>query len=394
MKWRYYYYRQIKLVLLFLLLALGGKEARAEDELLGSLRLRGGYDSNPVFSPVPQGTPLGGIDGAIVAGRSTDRFVAALSAEGSYTRFDKTTGAPVQRYKAGFDIANKDQGRYSLKSTSSVTSFANYDTRSLDAIERVRLQRTSGTVRPFVTAEARYFELNESNILLGKFLPQPEVFLRGTIIPGVSVKKGGLEAGASVNLSATRYRDELDPFGFRRDNERVEPFVFVRYRKDGFSLFGSLSRLYGGWHDADFSDVRKNLYELGLTYEAGPYGLEFSAKRTAEETTFPVSPVTIDTLYAGKIKKKLDANNTVTFFGRWLEKKYLDSPFVQRTTSYGAKFAHDVSDKLSFGLELYRSVQRPILGDDIDGIVAVASMTQRFGKGGDKKRAEGYASAR
>jgi hypothetical protein len=34
------------------------------------------------------------------------------------------------------------------------------------------------------------------------------------------------------------------------------------------------------------------------------------------------------------------------------------------------------------------------VGDDIGGIVAVASLTQRFGEGQDKKRAEGYASAR
>jgi hypothetical protein len=33
----------------------------------------------------------------------------------------------------------------------------------------------------------------------------------------------------------------------------------------------------------------------------------------------------------------------------------------------------------------------PILGPDVDGIVAVASLTQRFG---DKKRAEGKDSAR
>lgn len=394
MKWRYYYYRHIALGVLTLVFALAASEARAdEDEVLGSLRLRGGYDSNPVFSPVPKGAALGGIDGAIVAGRTTDTFIAALSAEGSYTRYGEAVDTPVQRYKAAFDIANKDQSEYALKSTSSVASLTNYDTKSLDAIERVRLQHSSGMVQPFVTAEARYSELNESNILLGQFLPQPEVFLRGTIIPGVSVKKDGLEAGASINLSATRYRDEIDPFGFRRDNERIEPFVFLRFSKDKFSLFASLSRLYGDWHDVDFSDVRKNLYELGLTYEAGPYGFELSAKRTAEETTFPVSPITIDTLFAGKIKKKLDDKNSIAFFGRYLEKKYLDTPYLQRTANYGTQFTHDVSEKLSFGFDLYRSVQRPLVGEDIDGIVAMASITQRFG-GYDKKRAEVNATAR
>jgi hypothetical protein len=194
--------------------------------------------------------------------------------------------------------------------------------------------------------------LNESNLLLGDFLPKPEVFLRGTIIPGVAMKKDGLEIGTSVNLSVTRYTDKIDYFGFRRDNERVEPFFFLRYSKDKFSLFAAVSRLYGDWHDVDFSDVRRNLYEIALSYEADPFGFEFSAKRTAEETTFPISPITIDTQYAGKVVKKLDAKNSLAFFGRYLEKEYLDSPFKQRTTTYGAKFNHDISDKVSFGFEL------------------------------------------
>jgi hypothetical protein len=388
MKWRYYYYRHLAIVLLICAQAAG---ARAEDELLGSIQLRGGYDSNPTFVPGAKGTALGGVNAAVVAGRTTESYIAALSGEASYTRFDEGLDSPVQRYKAAFDIANKDQSEYSLKSTISAASFENYDTKSIDAIERVRMQKTNGLVRPFVTVEARYSELNESNLLLGDFLPEPEKFLRGTIIPGVALKKNRLEIGTSVNLSVTRYAEKLDLFGFRRDNERMEPFVFLRYNKDKFSLFASVSRLYGDWHDVDFSDVCKNLYEIALSYEADPFGFEFSAKRTAEETTFPVSPITIDTLVSGKVARKLDAKNTIAFFGRYLKKEYLDSPFKQRTRTYGAKLTHEVSDKVSLGFEVARSEMSPILGPDVDGIVAVASLTQRFG---DKKRAEGKDSAR
>lgn len=374
-----------------MLLAFTAGSARAEDEFLGSIQLRGGYDSNPNFTAADSGTALGGVNAAVVAGRTTETYIAALSAEASYTHYAETLDAPLQRYKAAFDIANKEQSEVSLKSTTSVVSFENYDTKALDAIEHVRVQKTSGMVQPFVTVEARYSELNESNLLLGDFLPKPEVFLRGTIIPGVAVKKDGLEIGTSVNLSVTRYADKLDYFGFRRDNERIEPFFFLRYSKDRFSLFAAMSRLYGDWHDVDFSDVRRNLYEIALSYEADPFGFEFSAKRTAEETTFPISPITIDTQYAGKIVKKLNAKNSLAFFGRYLEKEYLDSPFKQRTTTYGAKFNHDISDKVSFGFELARNEMSPILGPDVNGIVAVASLTQRFG---DKKRTEGEGSAR
>ncbi len=382
MEWRYYYNAIVALAVLVLL--AGG--ARAEDEILGSLQLRGGYDSNPDFSFAARGTALAGINAVVVAGRSTENYVAAVTGEASYTRYRETVDAPLARYRAAFDLANKDESEFSLKSTASVTSFENYNTKSLDAIERLKLRKTGGTVQPFVTAELRYSQLNESSILLNEFLPRPEVFLRGTIIPGVAMKKDEWEAGASLNLSATRYREELDYFGFRRDNERIEPFLFLRYSKDRFALFASLSRLYGDWHDVDFSDVRKTLYDIALSYNGEPFGLEFSARRTAEETTFPISPITIDSAYAAKIARKLDAKNSVALFGRYLEKRYLDSPFRQITRTYGLQFTHHVSGKLSAGLELARSEMQPIAGPNVEGVVAIASLTQRFG---DKERAEG-----
>jgi hypothetical protein len=297
------------------LLVLLASAARAEDEFLGSLQLRGGYDTNPDLSFAAHGTALAGINAVVVAGRSTESYVAAVTGEASYTRYRETVDAPLARYRAAFDIASKDESEFSLKSATSVTSFENYNTKSLDAIERVKLRKTSGVVQPFVTAELRYSQLNESSILLNEFLPRPEVFLRGTIIPGVAMKNDAWEVGASLNLSATRYEGELDYFGFRRDNERIEPFLFLRYSKDRFSLFASLSRLYGDWHDADFSDVRKTLYDIALSYNGEPFGFELSAKRTAEETTFPISPVTIDTAYAGKIARKLNANSSLPSSG-------------------------------------------------------------------------------
>jgi hypothetical protein len=327
----------------------------------------------------------------MVAGRSTENYVAAATGEASYTRYRETVDAPLARYRAAFDFANKDESEFSLRSTASVTSFENYNTRSLDAIERLKLRKTSGEVQPFVTAELRYSELNESNILLDRFLPKPEAFLRGTIIPGIAVKRGEWEAGASLNLSMTRYQDELDYFGFCRDNERIEPFLFLRYSKDRFSLFASLSRLYGDWHDVDFSDMRKTLYDVALSYNGEPFGFELSAKRTAEETTFPISPITIDTAYAGKIAGRLNESNSLAVFGRWLEKRYLDSPFRQITRAYGLQFTHDISDKLSAGFELIRSEMQPIAGPNVEGVAVIASLTQRFG---DKKRADAGESAR
>jgi hypothetical protein len=395
MKWRYYYYRHfIGLGLIIGLFAFSDR-ALAEDQFLGSLQLRGGYDSNPGLSPVGTGGALSGIDGVVVAGRSTDDYVAAFTGEGSYTRYGRAAAAPLQRYKAGFDIANKEQGGIALKAATSVVLFDSYDTRSFKASQSVRAQWVRGTVRPFVTVQAGYASLNESNPVLGDFLPNPQAFLRGTIIPGVALKKGEIETGVSVNLSVTRYRDEFDLFGFRRDNERIQPCLFLRYNKEKFSLFAALSRFYGDWHDRDFSDVRKNLYEISLSYAGEPVGFELSAKRTAEETTFPISPITIDTAYAGKLTRKLDAKTTLAVFGRYVERDYLDAPFTQRTVSYGAEITRKISEQLSAGFEIASSRSNPILGSHANGIAAVAKLTQRFG--GDaaaKKRAESNASAR
>lgn len=359
------------------------------------MQLRGGYDANPGLSPAGAGGSLSGIDGVVVVGRSTEDFVAAFSGEGSYTRYGNDASSPSQRYKASLDIANREQDGIALKAATAFTALDDYDTRSVKASQSLRAQWMRGAVRPFVTVEAGYAALNESNPALGDFLPKPQVFLRGTIIPGVALRKGAVETGFSANLAITRYWEEFDLFGFRRDNERIQPFWFLRYNSGRFSLFVTLSRLYGDRHDVDFSDVRKNLYEVALRYRGTPVGFELSAKRSAEDTTFPLSPITIDTTYAGKLTGRLNATTSLAVFGRYVERDYLDSPFTQRTVSYGAEVMHDISDKLSTGFEIAHRHSNPILGSHANGIVALAKLTQRFGTAGaDKRRAESRAPAR
>jgi hypothetical protein len=40
-----------------------------------------------------------------------------------------------------------------------------------------------------------------------------------------------------------RYQKELDDFGYRRDNERIQPFLFAKYQDKGITFFGSVSNL-------------------------------------------------------------------------------------------------------------------------------------------------------
>lgn len=154
--------------------------AAAEDRWLGSLQLRGGCDSNPVLSPQGNGGALSGLAGVIVAGRSNEDYVAAFSGEASYRRYAAAGVSPLQRYKASFDIANRGQGGVALKAAAFAEAFDNYDTRSFKASQSLRAQWARGALCPFVTVEAGYAALNESNPALGDFLPKPQVFLRGT----------------------------------------------------------------------------------------------------------------------------------------------------------------------------------------------------------------------
>jgi len=112
--------------------------------------------------------------------------------------------------------------------------------------------------------------------------------------------RGKAEVGVSVNLSTRRYVDVVDDFGYRRDNERVQPFVFAKYDGADVTAFGSVSRLYGKWHDVDFSDVDRLLFDATVTWRAKPFKIDLGATRRASETTFPISPITIDTIYSAK----------------------------------------------------------------------------------------------
>ena len=234
-------------------------------------------------------------------------------------------------------------------------------------------------MRPFLTGEVRAASLNETNPISGDFFPEPQRFLRGTLIPGVALHRGDFEVGVSVNLSATRYEDELDFFGYRRDNERIHPFLFARYRKDKLSAFAAVSRLHGDWHDADFSDVRATLFEASLDYDGEPVAFELAAARTATDTTFPLSPVSIDTSLRGSAEVKLDQKTAVSFFGSHVEREFLDSPFRIRTTRYGVGFEREFAKDSVFGLELARVRASPIAGPVVQTLVATASLTRRFG---------------
>ncbi len=366
--------------------------AAEEEEFLASLRLRGGYDSRPTLSlGGAGGSAFAGIDGAFISARSNADHIAGLTGEITYVRFANAEVEPLQRHRLAFSLANKEQEGVSLKSDASLLSFRSYDTQLLEAEQRLRLRSVKGEWQPFMTAELKYSELNEKNVIFGEFLADPYTFVRGTVIPGIAYKKEKFEIGASVNLSATRYRDEFDVFGYRRDNERIQPFLFARYADTKWDLFASVSKLYGDWHDVDFTDVRKTMFSVTADYTEAPYGFELAATRVASDTTFPLSPVIIDTNYSAKFSRAFGGKTVASVFARRTAREFLDSPFRSKTDSSGIELSHDIDEQTAIGFELAQLWATPIQGPIVDSLVGFVSLTKRSAADPQKKLRAGRA---
>ncbi len=366
--------------------------AHAEDEQLASFRLRGGYDSNPTMLLEARGATFAGVDAVAAVARSVGDVAAGLTAEASHTRYEDPGIDPLERYQLRGSVELSDFGGFTIRSSGLVSYFANYETRAFDAEQSVRVQYMDGPVRPFVSASLRYSSLNETNAILGEFLPDPQSFLRGSLIPGIAVRNGPFEVGASLNLSATRYTQRFDLFGFRRDNERIQPFVFASYEGERFSLFGSLSQLYGDWHEVDFSDVRRTMFELTASYRGDDFDAEFSAIRFATDTTFPISPISVDTELSARLTRRIDDVSRVSLFGRRLDREFLDSPFRSRQYVFGIEASRDFAEDYTLSAELSRVRMEPMVGEPIHALIASVSLARRFGAGADAKLPETGAS--
>lgn len=373
--------------------ALGNAHiAVAEEEFLASVRLRGGYDTNPTLNLGGAGaTAFAGVDVAFVHAKANDKFTAGLVGEATTTQYRNEEVAPLQRYRLALNLANKEQDGISIRTDTTALAFLSYDTQLYDFEHRLRVRKTDTAFQPFLRTELKAASLNEKNVILSEFLPEPYRFLRGTIIPGLSWKREKFEVGASVSLSATRYEDKLDFFGFRRDNERIQPFAFMEYAEEKLSLFAAMSKLYGDWHDVDFTDVVKTLFHLSLEWRFEKCVLELLAMRVAADTTFPLSPVSIDTSYSAKLSRAMDDKTIAAVFVRQYGREFLDSPFRSRTDTAGFEIARELGDETSLAFEIAQSRATPIVGPAVSGTVGFVSLTKRTAADPEKKLRAGRA---
>ncbi|MBS0531514.1 MAG: outer membrane beta-barrel protein [Proteobacteria bacterium] len=354
-------------------------QASAEDDFTASFRLRGGFDSNPQFST---GQGAGGsafiaADTALAAGTKADGYTLGVAAEANTTHYAQPLLTPslggkvILRGSIGDDDLRLDF-------TSTIADTSTYNLRSTDLIQSVKGEAKFDDVKLFVTAEGGRSSLNQTNAIFQDFLPQPQQYLRGTLIPGVSLVRGKAELGASVNLSVRHYVQEFDIFGYRRDNERIQPFVFAKYNSDAVTAFVSISQLYGTWHDPDFTNVNRTLFDASLTWRAAPFRTDLTAWRRASETTFPISPITIDTAYSAKVSWNAEPKVTLAASIGYAASEYLDSPYRARTLTFGIGASRDIGDGLTLGADIAYAKGSLISGSDATALVVSSSITKRF----------------
>jgi hypothetical protein len=353
--------------------------AMAEDEFAASLRLRGGYDTNPQFS---NGNGIGGsafigTDTALAAATKEQNFSLGVAAEAGTTQYvnplalPTLTGKVVLRGMLGDDQAN-------LSGVTTIADVNSYNLRSSDLVQSIGGEIKLGDVKLFTTVEGARSSLNQTNAIFQDFLPNPQQYLRGTVIPGFSVIRDKFEIGTSVNLSVRRYAQEFDDFGYRRDNERVQPFLFAKYTDTNFSARGSISQLHGTWHDVDFTNVNATLFEGNVNWRISPVTIDLSASRRASETTFPISPITLDSLYTGRLSWQANPKLTLSAAVGYAVSEYLDSPFTSRVATYGVGFSRDLGNDYAVGLDLMRAQGTLISGENANAFIITTSITKRF----------------
>lgn len=360
-------------------ICLAASAVHAEDDFVASMRLRVGFDTNPVFS---NGGGIGGsafigTDTALVAGTKEKDYSYGVAAEASTTQYANPlalpalTGKVVLRGTYGGDEAN-------ISATTTIADTNTYNLRSSDLVQSLKGEAKFGDIKVFTTVEGARSTLNQTNAIFQDFLPSPQVYLRGTLIPGIAYVRDKFEVGASVNLSVRRYQRELDDFGYRRDNERVQPYLFAKYQDKDVTAFASISQLRGTFHDVDFTNVNAILFDANVQWRIAPFTIDLAAYRRAAETTFPISPITLDTAYTAKATWQIEPKLTMTAAIGYTTMDYLDSRFSQQVLTYGIGASHDLGNGYALGLDLSRAQGTLISGDKASAIIISSSLTKKF----------------
>ncbi len=354
--------------------------AAAAEDFAASFRLRGGYDSNPLLAPNGKGAAFVTLEGVLAAGRTNDGgWVNGLSLETSATKFSEPDFNTFQNHRLRLRLSNDNVEDYSVDATTTFAAARSYDTQIALAAQRLHLQYVNGKLRPFVAGDVRAVSLNELNPLLGDFLPEPMRLLRGSITPGVAYVEDNSEIGVSLLLGHSKYEGSTDLFGYQRDHNRAEASLYAKYTSDALSLRGAVSYLHAYMRDDWFTDVSHLLFDFGASAKWGPgWSAEVSLAQTAEETTFPVSPLTINRVFSAKLSRDLNDKTNVGIFTRRVLRNYWDTPLYSRVHMTGIEVSHIVSPDITLAAELSLTRSQLLSRDLAEGVVATVGLTKRF----------------
>ena len=371
-------------IVAFSIAALGwtlvaGSPASGEEESLGTVQLRGGYDANPTGLPGrPQGSAFLTAGAAVAIGRDFVGGKVAFAGEGQHTEFASRDIAPTDRVKFALETEHDLETGWTLRTSMRADNTTSYDTRALNIVGAVKLRPSEGAFRPFIMGEVRYAALNETNILYDDFLPEPQRFVRGTMTPGIAIVHGKLEFGVSASISLTRYLAGGDPLGLNRDNTRIQPFVFASYKDYTLDFSASVSRFDGRWSDPNFENVQQTLYDVSVARTFGDLKVDLSAKRSVEDTTFPYVPVTLVTSTSVGLSYKLTRQLTLRSSAKTLRTDYLGLDLASKTTAIGGGASYDFGEGWTLGLDAAWQRGTLIDGEPINGAVVSLSLAKKF----------------
>src|SRR3569623_3085573 len=158
--------------------------AWAEEEVAASLRLRGGIDTNPQFST---GNGIGGsacigTDAPMVAAHKDGDTRLGVAAEASQTQYANPQATPalsgkiIIRGMLGGDDLN-------ISSVTTIADTSTYNLRSSDFIQSVKGEAKFGSFKLFATGKGARSSLNQTNAILQDYLPDAQLYMRGTLNP-------------------------------------------------------------------------------------------------------------------------------------------------------------------------------------------------------------------
>jgi hypothetical protein len=373
----------VRASILVLGVLLAAPPASGGEESLATVQLRGGYDANPT------GMPNGGEEGsafitagaAVAVGRDYVGGKIAFAGEGQHTEYARDV-TPTDRVRFALETAHDLDTGWTLRTSMHADNTTSYDTRALNIVGKVRLRPGEGVFRPFITGELRYTTLNETNILFADFLPEPEKFVRGTIVPGFAiVHSDKLEFGISASVSLTHYVNDADPLGFDRDNMRVQPFLFAAWKGDTLDISASVSRFGGWWDDANFEDVQQTLYDFSFSKTLGDFKLDLAAGRSVEDTTFPYVPVILVTSAGVGLSYKLTPQFTLRVSAKTLRTDYLGVDLATTMDAVGVGASYDFGKDWTLGLDAGWQRGTLIDGEPMTGAVVSLSLARKFNLG-------------